>query len=594
MCGFIGRDYSGVNILCNKGIELTKGESIVLETLRKIYKDVTYNVFIYVQAMIGNKRPDFIIMDEKRGVSIIEVKDWSEDYIVDVNKVKVKLVDRECENPIKQIKGYKNLLSSALFTRDVDPIDEEDISLRIIYTNLNQTSQYNENLTLLFTSQVGYIFKNNLANLRVSQLFDKEALETPLLLTDLNSIRVSLYPEIEIITLDQSIISREIKALDFDQEEFAKRIPLGHYMVTGIPGSGKTVILLSRAVYLIKENPDWRILILTYNKSLSHKLNSQLERIAENLKQDAINDINLENIEIRNFHSEVSRLLGRMRKPENMDNDVWFNDESVKLASEKAYPIYDAILIDEYQDFYMNWISLCLKLCKEYTNDTSDKIFKNIFLAGDRLQSIYNRNEISWKSIGINMQGRSKFLKTSYRSAKQHLNLALNFLRNDKILKKDVDKFYVDELNNQELDAVNNGSVEFLTGNFAMIGDKIIELKKKGYKNEDFLILCPSKNCCDSVKQKSSSSIKYEMEYIKDLTDETKNIILTTYHSSKGLEAKVVFLTEIDKIYVSNDASDQIKRKILYVGMTRASEKLYIHSTSSENGKYLTELKKLL
>ena len=57
MCGFIGRDYSGVNILCNKGIELTKGESIVLETLRKIYKDVTYNVFIYVQAMIGNKRP---------------------------------------------------------------------------------------------------------------------------------------------------------------------------------------------------------------------------------------------------------------------------------------------------------------------------------------------------------------------------------------------------------------------------------------------------------------------------------------------------------------------------------------------------------
>ncbi len=167
-------------------------------------------------------------------------------------------------------------------------------------------------------------------------------------------------------------------------------------------------------------------------------------------------------------------------------------------------------------------------------------------------------------------------------------------MRNDKILKKDVDKFYVDELNNQELDAVNNGSVEFLTGNFAMIGDKIIELKKQGYKNEDFLILCPSKNCCDSVKQKSSSSIKYEMEYIKDLTDETKNIILTTYHSSKGLEAKVVFLTEIDKIYVSNDASDQIKRKILYVGMTRASEKLYIHSTSSENGKYLTELKKLL
>ena len=56
------------------------------------------------------------------------------------------------------------------------------------------------------------------------------------------------------------------------QEEFARKVPYGHYMVTGIPGSGKTVILLARAVHLIKENPNWKILILTYNKSLSYKL----------------------------------------------------------------------------------------------------------------------------------------------------------------------------------------------------------------------------------------------------------------------------------------------------------------------------------
>ena len=84
------------------------------------------------------------------------------------------------------------------------------------------------------------------------------------------------------------------------------------------------------------------------------------------------------------------------------------------------------------------------------------------------------------------------------------------------------------------------------------------------------------------------------MDYIKDIESDNQNIILTTYHSSKGLEAKVVFLTGIDKIYVGEDMNDQIKRKLLYVGMTRASEKLYIHSTSSDQGKYLTELKKLI
>lgn len=583
----------GINILCNKGIELTKGENIILNMLKKAYKNINYEVYIYVQGKIGSKRPDFIIMDEKKGISIIEVKDWSEDYIQNVTKTKVQLVDRECENPTKQIKGYKNLLHGALVTRDIECIDEEDISMSVIFTNLNHASQNNEKLCLLFSSEVRYLFKDNLSILNLSQLFNNGELEEPLQITDLNKIRVSLFPEIEIINLREPTVNQDIKVLDFDQEEFAKRIPLGHYMVTGVPGSGKTVILLARAIYLIKENPCWNILILTYNKSLSNKLNSQLDRVAQNLKENGINDLNLENIVIKNFHSEVSRLLEGMKKPQKMDDDTWFQEESIKIASQRARPIYDAILIDEYQDFYLNWVSLCLNLCKEYSVEPEGKKLKNIFLAGDRLQSIYNRNEISWKSIGINMQGRSKFLKTSYRSAKQHLALALTFLRNDKTLKKEVDKFYIDELNNSELNAVNSGSVEFLTGNLKMIGDKILELKRQGYRNEDFLILCPSKSYCNNVKEQSSNSIKYEMDYIKDITNNSSNIILTTYHSSKGLEAKVVFLTAIDKIYTGNDINDQIKRKLIYVGMTRASERLYIHDQSSEDGRYVTELKRL-
>ena len=273
-----------INILINKGIELTKGETLVLNTLKKIYKDIGYEVYIYVQAKVGNKRPDFIVMDEKKGISIIEVKDWSENYIQEVSKTKVYLVDRESENPTKQIKGYKNLLHAVLVTRDIDFIDEEEISMRVIFTNLDQLSPSNEKLRLLIGSEVGYIFKNHLSHLTISHLFNQEEIEEKLKPTDLNKIRVALFPEIEIMRLEKSKTNQDIKALDFEQEEFAKRIPFGHYMVTGVPGSGKSVILLARAVYLIKENPDWKILILTYNKSLSHKLNSQLNQMSKNLK----------------------------------------------------------------------------------------------------------------------------------------------------------------------------------------------------------------------------------------------------------------------------------------------------------------------
>jgi hypothetical protein len=56
---------------------------------------------------------------------------------------------------------------------------------------------------------------------------------------------------------------------------------------------------------------------------------------------------------------------------------------------------------------------------------------------------------------------------------------------------------------------------------------------------------------------------------------------ITTYHSSKGLECKVCILLNVDNL---------CDKKLLYVGMTRASKKLCIHSFSSGGGKVFKEL----
>lgn len=105
------------------------------------------------------------------------------------------------------------------------------------------------------------------------------------------------------------------------------------------------------------------------------------------------------------------------------------------------------------------------------------------------------------------MRGRAEIFKASYRSAKQHMALALNFLKNDKVLKSEVDKFYTDDSNDNNLNVLNNGSVEFISGKFNSIGDKIIELKKLEYKNEDFLILYGTKNNYKDIKNRSSEEI---------------------------------------------------------------------------------------
>lgn len=588
----------GLNIAVNKAEKLTSGENKVLEGLKNAYENVEHEVFIYAQQKVSNKRPDFVVIDSKRGILILEVKDWSEDYIRSVNKRKVRLLDDECDNPISQVKGYKNIICGALANRDFENIDESDINLGIVFTNIDEEEKNNEKLVLLFNKDINYILKKDISKLYLDKLFNYNDVDFSN--NDLNGIRIALFPEIEIITKINSsceyIENMDLKALDFEQEEFAKRIPLGNYMVTGVPGSGKTVILLARAIYLIKENPDWRVLILTYNKSLSYKLRSKIDGLAEIFSNDLNNrDINIQNIEVRHFHGELSRLTGGIRKPKDISSYEWFNNEIVNRASNMVIQEYDAILIDEYQDFRMNWIELCVKLCKDYELENG-KIVKNIFLAGDRLQSIYNNKDISWKSIGIDMRGRSKLLKTSYRSAKQHMSLALEFLKKDRTLKEEVEKFYKDDSDDdRELGALNDGSLEFITGDFSEISNKILELKEQGYKNEDFLILGASERVCSNIKKHSNDNIKYQMKYVKELDNNNiaNNIILTTYHSAKGLEAKVIFLTTMDSIYTGVNTDDQLKRKVVYVGITRGSEKLFIFSEYGDDGILLNELKDL-
>ena len=70
------------------------------------------------------------------------------------------------------------------------------------------------------------------------------------------------------------------------------------------------------------------------------------------------------------------------------------------------------------------------------------------------------------------------------------------------------------------------------------------------------------------------NTIQNFLRFKENLIDDTKTTI-TTYHSSKGLEAKVVIILNI------NDIKD---KKLAYVAMTRASEKLIIHAFNLNEG----------
>jgi hypothetical protein len=551
---------------------LTSGEKRIANKIKQIYKNAKHNAYLYYQPRIKKWNPDFILIDEDKGVSIIEVKDYSLETIDEINPLTVIVNGTSRKNPIYVTNEYFNAAKSRL-QNQASLLDDKYKLKYAIYSNLILTNiksnELEELSTCFFQPPSKCITSEKITDLNINDLFGDEVqyIEEH----DFSVIRSAFFPEIKVKIVQKEIweYGRKdttensiIKTLDTEQEKFSRRIPYGHYMVSGIPGSGKTVILLARAVNLARENPSWKIIILTYNNSLSVKLKNKLESIHEDLDNMGVN---YQNIEISTFHSLAKSVADIGIVPDPAPKNYWEIILPYK-AIEKARPTYDAILIDEYQDFHDSWMKLCLLLCKKYGH--SGQQTENFFLAGDRLQSIYNHSTHNWKSLGINIAGRSKLLKTSYRSGSTHINLALDYLMKDPSNKREVENFYED--------------IEFIKGDFKVINDLLEDLiKNPQYNPEDILVLFPSNWLRDNLYKFLNNNLKSNSIASKNIVENKMNFV--TYHSAKGIESKICVLVDVDKVE---------DKKLLYVGMTRASEKLIIHSPNPDGGAVFNELLK--
>jgi superfamily I DNA/RNA helicase len=77
------------------------------------------------------------------------------------------------------------------------------------------------------------------------------------------------------------------------------------------------------------------------------------------------------------------------------------------------------VLIDEGHDFAPEWLKLITQMVDPTTN--------SLLLLYDDAQSIYERKrskQFSFRSVGIQAQGRTTILKINYRNTRQILQLA--------------------------------------------------------------------------------------------------------------------------------------------------------------------------
>lgn len=444
---------------------------------------------------------------------------------------------------------------------------------------------------------------------------------------------------------------RSLVRLTVEQKEVLKRIdPEGDYLIRGAAGTGKTFLMLEAMRKAIIERSEslWNegaFVLLAYTRTLV-KYNRYITKI---MKLDSrTNDL------IGTVSSYMNSLLARMGlgAPDfSIINTLCkkYNDSSLfsdwkQLACEIEDFIYwNGISREEYINQMIERKGMVVPLSKEkreklweikekieadmrsvgklsrgfsrtlleretlpmevdsfFVDEVQDlsplelRILKSnagkgVIMAGDLGQSIYGIHS-PYKRSRINVQGKSSLLKTNFRSTHAIHDLALRFRQGEEgdestAFRDGPHPELYSSQTTEDLYVLLNQRIHFLID--------VLE-----YDPDNIFILV-----ANTTMEKKVSRMVYEGGYdtinVKDdafdfLT--SREIRLSTFHSSKGLDMPVVLLF-LPRLFATSEESyekettDKMMRNLIYVCMTRAMDMLTVFMKEEPGHPILNDLK---
>ncbi|MCQ6277060.1 AAA family ATPase [Bacillus sp. V3B] len=610
----------------------TTGERLLFRTLKTYLPD---DYIVYYEPDILGRRPDFVIIGPDLGLVVLEVKDYTKNTLLQINHEEWHIVATSGEQTI--IKSpMKQARDNTFHLVDVLKKDKNLVQLDGKYKfQLKFPYGHGVVFTRLFSREfikegLYSVVEPNLCLTRDEIDPDKEGfsedilmekilnmfvvpfrLREPLTYEEINSIRYHLFPEVRISAefkppvpyQDQLLLSlHDIKTMDLHQENLAKQIGDKNRLIRGVAGSGKTLILASRAKMLSKDHPDWKILILCYNISLAngiqqmvtHMLNEPEDLFDFDFTSNTVeNTKDHKNVMVRNFHSWLKNDLNI--RGQQIPNII------TKLENNEAIlPKYDAILIDEGQDFEADWLRLVSSLINEET--------QSLLLVEDRAQTIYKRKRSYVQDTGLNFRGRSKVLSINYRNTSQIVTFAWDFYRKhsvfkDKVVNREVEGEIISPQSTKRK-GPEPGIVRSRTfyDEMRIVARQIQKLhSEKKVPLQEMLILYRVKRTLkypiiDMIKRTLN---EYEIDYYwitendqskRLFNKEDGKVKISIIDSSKGLDYQAVFIVNVDSMPFPLEDDEEREVSLLYIGMTRAKEYLCLsYSGESKFTKYLDD-----
>ncbi len=583
---------------------MTSGERRLAERLEQKLDD---DYLLWYDVPIGERlaHPDFVVIHPRRGLLVLEVKDWRLGTIQRADRQTWEIIadgfPRNVINPLEQARQYAHQLVNAL-ERDPQLVQPQGNhhgklafpwSYGVVFPNITRRQFESAELRHAIEPQRVLCQDEMLESVGAEDLQSQlwgmfpYMMRGVMSLPQLDRVRWIMFPELRVqkqaTLFDDSDPSAELpdimRVMDLQQEQLARALGDGHRVIHGVAGSGKTMILGYRAEYLAKAHTATGkpILVLCYNEPLAVKLASVMH--AKGLA---------DRVHSRHFHKWCRQQLvafgqGIPAQGPNLFDEMVRN--VIRAVERKQIPSgqYQAILIDEGHDFAPEWLRLVTQMVDPATS--------SLLLLYDDAQSIYERTrtrQFSFKSVGVQAQGRTTILRINYRNTKQILQTA-SVIAADLLTADDTDDDGIPLLH--PVSCGRDGEpplivrVPTLRAEANKIAELLHEAHGHGHAWGDMAIICRRhavmEECAAALAR---MRLPYQLRKSAGSFDPNADTIkLLTIHASKGLEFAVVALPGIGQMPAAGD-NEHEEARIFYVAATRATQRLVI--TVSGDGAF--------
>ena len=589
---------------------MTQGERRLAERLEQKLDD-DYLVWFDVPVGPKHAHPDFVVLHPSRGLLILEVKDWRLETLRTADRLTCEIlvdgVTKRVANPLEQARHYVHQVVDAL-SRDRPLTDSSGKlsfpwSYGVVLTHITRKQfddaelpQAIEPHRVICSDEMTAAVDAEGFQSRLWNMFPR-LMRGMLSLPQIDRVRWILFPEVRVadsqIALfgagapgaddsDNESLPDLMRVMDLQQEQLARSLGDGHRVIHGVAGSGKTMILGYRAEHLAKASPGAKpILVLCYNQPLAVKLESVMT--AKGLSHK---------VHVRNFHRWCRQQLVAFGQPvppqgpelfEQMVNGVIRGVERRQIPSGQ----YQAVLIDEGHDFQPEWLKLVVQMVDPDT--------QSLLVLYDDAQSIYQRRRaqpFSFKSVGIQAQGRTTVLKINYRNTRQILQTA-SLMASELLTAQDSGDDGVPLLHPISCGRDGDAAVVIRLPGLREEAVKIAELlsaaHREGHAWGDMAVICRHHTemgrCAAVLRQRRlPHEVRKGAGTFNPLADTIK---ILTMHASKGLEFPVVALYGVGQMPAA-DHDELEEARLFYVAATRATQRLFI--TLSGTGRFAARL----